>query len=280
MADLEWAEDEFEADGVTPTKVEPGAGVKAKGQDSATANVSNAELNWMLHELGRLQPPLVESYTSNDTWTKDSQAIWIRAVVISDGGDGGDGNDAANGGGGGGGSRGGIIVRDGPASEFPASAAVTVGATSSLVGSGLSLTSPAANDGTDGGVSSAGSGGTAPTVDDLNGGAGGDGNYSGGSAVAGDDGWLAVGGAAGAEPGGGTASGGGGAGLGYGAGGGGGGGGDYSTGGGGGGGGASGYGTQALATAGEDGTGSTGVTAGGTAAPGIIVIKTWRSGAP
>jgi len=224
--------------------------------------------------------PDVDAHTSGSgSWTKPANALWCRAVVVAGGGAGGDGNDTSGSyGGGGGGGRGGIVVREGPASEFPATLSYSVGAAgvaSSLTGSGFDLTAPPGGDGGDGGSGAAGVAGAAPTKDDLYGGAGGVGNYSGGTPDPGDDGWLAVGGDAGTQDGA-NPSGGGGAGLGYGAGGGGGAGGNFTAGGGGGGGGASGYGTQALAVAGEDGDGSPGVTAGGAGAPGYICVTTWR----
>jgi hypothetical protein len=72
----------------------------------------------------------ISTYTTSDTWIKDSRSKWIKVQITGTGSGGGSGRRGSSGfacGGGGGFGMSGINM-EGPASTFPASVAVTIGA--------------------------------------------------------------------------------------------------------------------------------------------------------
>jgi hypothetical protein len=224
--------------------------------------------------------------TTPQTWTKPANAIFCAIVCVGEGGTGGDG-DSGSGGGGGGGGSGEIVLWQGPADLLPASLTITYESWGTTVaGTGFYMQATkgadgdaaASNDGGPGGGAPAPWGsvfdtnlaGTAGTVGDENGLAGGTflGQFSGGGGGAAGTGTGGAGGNSGGA--GGTYSGGGPGtagkgGTGYGAGGGG------NSAGSAGGGGARGWGDAVTASDGGFGTGTNGA-----GAVGCVQITTWR----
>src|SRR5687768_13846093 len=95
--------------------------------------------------------PNVQAFTSDGSWSKPNNALWIAMVVVARGGDGGDGL-PANGGAGGGGSSAEIVQWFGPASLVPDTLTINfdTGAQTVVSGTGFRVESTDGEDGADG----------------------------------------------------------------------------------------------------------------------------------
>lgn len=140
---------------------------------------------------------IITEFTSSDTWNKNPFSKWINVQITGTGCGGGSGRQGASGascGGGGGPTFGGVNFA-GPASRFPSSVAITIGA-GGIGAAGVATPNTNGNDGTTGGGSSFADVNNGTLTLFPNGGRGGQAattpQASGGPTVTGGLGWYSV----------------------------------------------------------------------------------------